>query len=221
MNQISTSPLMMRVSIGALLVSAAILFAPAWPSAFKSTQTGVAIPVVSGARAPAGTEDLAVTWIKIAPPGLGTMLAAVARPTGAGPLPTVILLHGTHGFARQYVQLALDLSRGGLLAIAPCWFSGGSGVGSRFVTPIACPDAPPMPAAASPEAMRIVDALVQATRAVSDARADRVALFGHSRGAGATLNYVLGTGHANAAVLNSGGYPHELSDRISHVKYRS
>lgn len=52
------------------------------------------------------------------------MLAAVARPLGAGPFPVVVVLYGTHGFARQYIELAQDLARGGVLAVAGCWFSG-------------------------------------------------------------------------------------------------
>lgn len=175
-------------------------------------------PVVAAADAPAGTEGLDVQWVKVSAPGLGTMLAAVARPAGPGPFPSVLLLHGTHGFAQQYVKLAQDLARGGLLAIAACWFSGGSGTGSRFVTPISCPEAPPMPMALSSEALQIVDTLVQATRAVPGARPDRVGLFGHSRGGGATLNYILSRGDVPAAVLDSTGYPRELADRASQVK---
>jgi len=75
-----------------------------------------------------------------------------------------------------------------------------------------------MPNASSPEAMQTVDALVQAARTLPGARPDRVGLFGHSRGAGATLNYILGAGHVQAAVLNSGGYPNELADRAAQVK---
>src|SRR5262249_32813759 len=102
-------------------------------------------PVVSIADAPPGTETLAVEWVKVAAPGSGVMLAAVSRPRGAGPFPTVILLHGSHGFAHGYVRLAQDLAGGGVLAMAACWFRGGAGSGVRFVTPVGCPEAPPMP----------------------------------------------------------------------------
>jgi dienelactone hydrolase len=160
-----------------------------------------------------------VQWVKVSASGLGIMLAAVARPPGAGPFPAVILLHGTHGFARQYVELAQELSRGGLLAVAACWFSGGRGAGSRFVTPpIDCPEAPPIRSAASPEVQQTVDALVQATRTLPDARRDRVGLFGHSRGGGAVLNYVLRAGDVQAAVINSGGYPSRLADLTAQVR---
>lgn len=195
------------------------LASPIWQDSTPTVRGGLRMPpVVSAADPPAGTDTLGVQWVKVAAPGLGVMLAAVARPPGAGPFPTVILLHGSHGFAQEYVQLARDFARGGLLAVAPCWFSGGRGAGSRFITPIGCPDAPPMPNASSSEAMQTVDALVQAARALPDARPDRAGLFGHSRGGGATLNYILGPGKVRAAVINSAGYPRELADLASQLK---
>ena len=174
-------------------------------------------PVVSAAVPPAGTEKLPVQWMKVSAPGQGVMLLAVARPRGAGPFPAVLLLHGTHGFAQQYVQLAEDLARGGLLAVAACWFSGGSGAGGRFITPIGWPEAPPLTTPDSPEAMQRVSVLVQATRTLPGTRADRVALFGHSRGGGAALHYILTAGDVQAAVLNSTGYPSELAGHASKV----
>lgn len=174
--------------------------------------------VVSAARPPAGTESLAVQWIRVAAPDHGIMLAAVARPQGAGPFPAVVLLHGSHGFARQYVRLAQDLARGGLVAVAACWFSGGVGTGMRFITPIACPDAPSMPKASDPGALQSVDALVQAVRTLPDVQGNRIALFGHSRGGGAALNYAFTTNNVLAVVLNSTGYPTELVGRAAELK---
>jgi carboxymethylenebutenolidase len=193
----------------------------AWSS--PSAQSPVAnrrsnAPVVTAISAPAGTEALDVRWLSIAVADVGTLRAAVARPSGAGPFPTVILLHGTHGFAREYMELARALAKEGLLAVAACWFSGGEGPGVRFVTPIACPDAPALGSRSSPVAMQTVDALVSATRTLPDVRADRIGLFGHSRGAGTTLNYVLSAKRVQAAVLNSGGYPPELADRIGRIE---
>ena len=156
---------------------------------------------------PAGTEALPVTWVRVAVPDLGVMQAAVARPSGTGPFPAVLVLHGTHGFARQYVEWATDLARGGFIAVAGCWFSAGAGAGAREVAPpIPCPEIPPLESGEYPDAVKFVDALVQATRALRGARADRLALVGHSRGAGATQQYLLAGGNAQAAVLHSSGF---------------
>ena len=176
------------------------------------------VPVVSAAEAPAGTESLAVQWASVTAPGLGVMLAAVARPQGAGPFPTLLLLHGSHGFALEYVQLAEAVARNGVLAVAACWFSGGGGAGSRFITPIGCPEASPMAAASGPLALQTVDALVQAASGLSDARPDRIGLFGHSRGGRAALNYILEGGAVQAVILNSAAYPSELATPASQVK---
>jgi len=75
-----------------------------------------------------------------------------------------------------------------------------------------------MHAADSPEAQQTVDALVEAARKLSGARPDRVGLFGHSRGGGAALNYILGEGNVQAAVLDSAGYPSRLGDVAGHAK---
>ena len=192
-----------------------MLLALASSASSQPVQGGLGVPpVVSSADSPPGAEALTVQWVKVAVPGLGVMPAAVARPRGAGPFPTVVLLHGSHGFAHEYVRLAQDLAEGGVLAVAACWFRGSAGSGARFVTPIECPEAPPMPSASSPEAMQTLDALVQAARALPGARSDRMGLFGHSRGGGPIVNYILGAGNVQAVVLNSAGYPATLSPQL-------
>ncbi len=145
------------------------------------------------------------------------MLAAIATPAGRPPFPSVLLLHGTHGFAREYVELAVELSRAGVLAVAACWFSGGGGEGTHFITPIACTDAPPLTPATSDSARRTVDVLLQAVRHLPNARPDRAALFGHSRGGGAALNYALTDGDISALVLDSTGYPDGLANQVPRL----
>lgn len=146
---------------------------------------------------------------------MGTLSAAVAEPPGAGPFPAVVILHGSHGFANEYVELARSLARGGVVAIAGCWFARGQGAGTRFITPIECPQAPPMPAAASDTAFLMIDALVRAARQQPHVRADRVTLFGHSRGGGAALQYLLKGGEVQAVIVNSAGYPDNVIDQAA------
>src|SRR5262245_15291581 len=149
---------------------------PVFRAQTHSTQQATApvspAPVVTAAAAPRGAGGLVVRWVTVSAPDLGTMLMAIATPTGRPPFPSVLLLHGTHGFAREYVELAVELSRGGVLAVAACWFSGGSGEGTRFVTAIACSAAPPLTPAASAGSRRTVDVLLEAVRHLPDARAD-------------------------------------------------
>jgi dienelactone hydrolase len=193
----------------ALILTTGTLGSATWQGPTQERSRAVpTAPIVAATDAPAGTEALPVKWVTIAVPDHGVMRAAIARPSGPGPFPAVVVLHGTHGFARQYVDWAHDLARGGFIAVAGCWFSGGGGAGATDVTPpIPCPQMPPLASGEYPEAVPFVDALVQATRALPDVRADRLALVGHSRGAGeATLKYLLANGNVQAAVLHSSGY---------------
>ena len=110
----------LMVAIVVTLVASVVL--PAREPAQKTRGGAKGPPLVSSVDAPAGTEKLDVQWIRIADADLGAMLAAVARPSGSGPHPRVVLLHGTHGFAHEYVQWARDLARCGFLAVAACCF---------------------------------------------------------------------------------------------------
>jgi carboxymethylenebutenolidase len=170
----------------------------------------------SDIQPPAGTEDLVAEWISI-PHNEHTIPAAIVRPEGRGPFPAVIVVHGSHGLAREYMRLARDLSQAGRVAIVPCWFSGGAGEGVGFVTPIACPGAPPRPGGDSPEAREILHSIVQSIRNLDGVVAHRVALFGHSRGGGASLHYILAFDDVEAVAVNSAGYPPSLTGRASEV----
>ena len=114
---------MLKVPLVTAVLTAGTLVSPPWPGSTQTMPGGLKRPpIVTATEAPAGTETLAVQWFRVAVPDVGIMVAAVARPSGAGPLPAVLLLHGTHGFARQYVQWAQDLARGGFLAVLGAGF---------------------------------------------------------------------------------------------------
>ena len=192
---------------------------PAWQESTQTTSSGLKTPpVVTATDAPAGTEVLPATWVSVAVPDLGVMHAAVARPSATGPFPAVLVLHGTHGFAQQYVAMGERLGarwlhrRGRMLVFR----NGGAAVNE--VTPIPCPEIPPLAAGEYPEAARIADALVKATRALPGVRGDRLALVGHSRGAGATQQYLMAGGNVQAAILHSSGYGLRPWNRAAEFK---
>ncbi|HXG70121.1 MAG TPA: dienelactone hydrolase family protein [Gemmatimonadaceae bacterium] len=208
----------------ALAVGASVWLgiAPACAPGARTRASGV---VLESAAVPVGADTIVgVDWVRVVLPAGETLAAAVARPAAPGRHPVLLVLHGTHGFAREYVALARDLARAtGAVAVAACWFAGRRGAGTQFVTPIECPEAPPMPSTGmTPEALAVVGALVEAARALPGVQAERVALLGHSRGAVAALNYALERGTASqgtgqglrAVVLNSGAYPPELVARV-------
>jgi hypothetical protein len=149
----------LKLQLVATLLTAAALVSPAWQGSTQTTRGGLSPPpILSATDAPAGTETLAVQWFRVVVPDRSAMLAAVARPSGGGPFPLVLILHGTHGFARQYVQLAQDLARSGFLAVAGCWFSGGSGAGVNAVSPpIPCPETPPLGPGAYTQGLQYID----------------------------------------------------------------
>ena len=160
-----------------------------------------------------------VYWWQVPVQG-GTLRAAVATPTGAGPFPAVIILHGTHGFAEEYVHLARRLADKGMVGIAACWFAGRRGEGVRFITPIDCPDAPAFVDASAVDRFHIsrqtIDSLVQRVGTLGRVRTGQVVLFGHSLGGGAALDYVLThPGKVQGVILNSSGYPPEVTKRVA------
>lgn len=208
---------MRNVRLVVIFLIMAAFVSPAWRGSAQTIRAASKkSPIVSTTDAPAGTDTLAAQWLTVSVPDLGVMLAAVARPSGPGPFPVVLVLHGTHGFAQEYVQWAQELARSGFLAVAGCWFSGGGGDGSHAVTPpIPCPQIPPLKRDAYPEAVQYIDALVQAARALPGARSDRLGLVGHSRGGGEALQYLLAIGNVQAAVLHSAGHGYRPVTRVT------
>jgi len=180
---------------------------------------GGCTPTGADSRLPATmrvAEQASIEWRTINTPD-GNVRFAIARPGGEGPFPAAIILHGRHGSAQEYVTLASDLAAKGVIAIAACWFDGGDGTGSRFITPIACAEgAPSAPNPAIDTRPRTIAALVQAARGMPDVGA--VALIGHSRGGGAIASYLLLNGDVEAAILNSAGYGNNVLARAGDIR---
>ena len=163
-----------------------------------------------------------VSWIHVQTDS-GVVHAAIAAPKGTGPFSTIIILHGTNGFAEEYIRLAQRMAKKGIVGVAACWFAGRKGAGTRFITPIDLNDAPPLIDVPGSDRFRLarvtIDSLMQKVFLLPYVRKDRLAIFGHSRGAGASLDYLLThPGNVQAIILNSCGYPSEVIKRAVEVE---
>lgn len=155
---------------------------------------------------------------EIVAPGGGMMLMTIARPKARGPRPAVLILHGTHGFADDYVALAREIASAGFVGVAACWFAPGQGKGMRFVTPRACPAATPqLTDGDTPDGLSRAAALVKAVAELPSVDPRRVVLMGHSRGAVAAMYHALNRGQACGIVLNSGAYPPDAVQRAANI----
>lgn len=151
---------------------------------------------------PAGGESLRVQWIEVDAPGGYKLNAAVFRPTGEGPFPVVLVLHGTAGFVLRTAVLGEVLAKAGFLTIAGAWFSGSGEGSAASPTPIASPDGPPFNGA-NLDSIKYVKALVNAAKVLPGADSGHIGLFGISRGAIAAL-LVASTDGVQAVVADSG-----------------
>lgn len=150
--------------------------------------------------APAGVDFPAAQFIELDAPAGRKILAGVFRPAGDGPFPTVVVLHGGAGFVQPFLALAEDLAAGGFLAIAGCWFQGQpSGPTSNYID---CPRGPQFKFA-TVQALPDVAALVDTARSLPEASADRVGLFGFSRGANMAVLAASNDGGIQAVVAAS------------------
>lgn len=157
-------------------------------------------------------------WIEVEAPLGKKILASVFRPQGTGPFPIVVFLHGTEGFRVIHTQLAEDIAKDGFITVAGDWFGGHyavtpsapGGVIPQIPPPtdaITYPNSPQIPMM-GPNIFTAVDnviALIDAVRTLPQARADRIGLFGHSRGSAAATAVAL-TGVNLQAVVAVAGY---------------
>jgi dienelactone hydrolase len=168
----------------------------------------VAAPAGSAAQ-PRTTERVGgdVEWIDVPTADGHALVAAVARPSGGGLFPAVVILHGAEGFRPHYVDLARALAEANLIGVAAAWFAGSRRAGSQggFPDVIACPRCPGIEAAPQTAVSRIA-MLLDGVRALASVRRDRVGLFGQSRGAAVALLTVSSGAQVQALVLSGAGY---------------
>ncbi len=147
------------------------------------------------------------------------MLLTIVYPKLRGPRPAILIMHGTHGFADEYVVLAREIAEAGFVGIAACWFAPGQGKGVGSITPRACPaSTPSLTDGDTPEGLTRAAALVKAVSDLPGVDRDRVILMGHSRGAVAAMYHGINHGEACGIVLNSGAYPPEATRLAGRIR---
>jgi len=183
------------LAMAALVALAGLVAAgPRPPAPPRNPRPGPAVAQAAPSRPVPPAPQPGIRWIEVAERSGEKLRAAVVSPEGTAPAAVVIVLHGTEGFSEDYVHLAEAYAGAGFLAIAGCWFAGNE-----------CPHGPPFQGVTL-DTTRHVRALITAAATLPRARVDRVALFGHSRGAMLALLAASSGTEVRAVVSSSGQF---------------
>jgi len=128
-------------------------------------------------------------------------VAAVFRPSGQGPFPLVIELHGSGGLKDVDVERAARFGKAGFVTLAGCWQSSTvpPDTGQFYeltVRFIACPTL-------QVSDIDAIAALIEAGKKQPGVRDNAVALYGESAGGAAALRVVASRSNIRAAALDS------------------
>ncbi len=205
------------ITLGVLLVSAILLSAcvaaepppPPAPPTRGSTFPAVTAPapgvLAEVARPPgAATSPGADHWYRYATSGGHSVELAVYLPASPLTTPpiTVLALHGGNGLHRSLETLARGYAQQGFIGIAGCWFD--QPEGELTDDSVSCSGGPLFQGTQA-GATDSLDALVAAVKLVpGGVTADRIAIVGHSYGAGAALMRAADRGVTEPIVSASG-----------------
>ncbi len=191
----------------ALVLSASFGFAPAFAQA-RATQA--ALQRVSQVAGP--------QLLDLEGPN-GTLRAAVFRPSGSGPFPVLVVLHGGGGIIPRFLDWAARFTSAEYVVLVGCW--------ARPLAPavaVACPTLPP-PLDVSLRATEAAGVLIDAARRLPGVRSESLGLIGWSWGA--TLAALVASSGADvrAVVAIAGAYRQNLSptdvpplDRVARLQ---
>jgi len=183
--------------IKSALCSLTGLFLMAGSSSGLHAQTGSTTANWTAVAAPADLNAPGAQWIKVDERG-HKFLAAVFQPQAGGPFPGVVLLHGSSGLHMGHVALAQEISSSGFVVVVGCWQSVASPPAAR-PNPI-CSEAPSQAAWQANPAANSGKELVAAARTLPGVRAERIGVYGLSRGGYAAL-WAASTGASVQAVV--------------------
>jgi dienelactone hydrolase len=161
------------------------------------------VPVTwSVTQVPPQVDTPGVEWLTIKGAGgraTNVQVAAVVRPSGSGPFPLVVWLHGYNGFHPADIRIAAQLATSGIMVLVGCWNTssiGGPLLGVNF----ACPDN----LAASPDA---VSALITVGEQLPGARKGAIGVFGVSAGGTEALSVMQERIEVSVVVVDSPACP--------------
>jgi dienelactone hydrolase len=140
-------------------------------------------PQMAQASAPPGLDAPGAHWYKLVGANGHTFLTAVLTPEGTGPFPVVVVLHGASGLSKGYLTLAEDVARAGFLVVVGCWQAGAAKTPGNVV----CADATPQADWIADPAANSGKELIAMAKSLPNAQANRVGLYGISRGGHAAL----------------------------------
>ena len=181
----------MRGRLAGLALLSAMAGACGTPAAMATPAPATPAQITwKATAAPSGDSADGVQWIAISGAGgraQHVQLAAVARPSGGGPFPVLVALHGSGGLDWGFVKWASTLARSGFLVVTGCWNAAG---------PIGCPKT-------YETRPRTGAALVAAAASLPGADSSRLGVFGFSAGGFITFAMLAQRADIKAAVVDS------------------
>ena len=151
--------------------------------------------------APTGFEVPGAQWIRLDRPDGHSQVAAIFLPSGTGPFPAVVYLHGASGLAGAQLQWAPRLAGAGYLVLAGCYLAASAAVGPTLFVP--CGGLPPNDLSDTVAVTTAYRALVSTAHALGAVRPGPVGVVGVSAGAGVALDI---NDPSVAAIVADSGY---------------